>query len=256
MLNAPKFNPDDAWDALCLSAEIAKVSPTLPIRPAAHPFERNMGIGPYRLSGTASGESHCAHCGTRIKNIYRVANAAGGIFDVGSECILQLGNGFSAHLVGQVKTAKRQLDREKRIARARANRDSGITESAGVYPEETAFLKAYNGNFEFYLSLRNQFLSRGGLSDNQWACVTRAVAKQKEYKEQNTKREFTLAVGTTLIVGKFIAHVIGRENGLNRPHFAIEVTEVQAESAKAYKVRGKLAAHRTSRCCVCGLAWN
>lgn len=250
-----KTRTDLAWDELCEAADASRSSPTPAlVKPSEHPFAK-LGPAPYRFAGLTHGKSHCALCGKGIKNIYSVSDGAAAIHALGSECILALGNGFSAHLVAEVKVAKKRYEKSQRAAREKILTEESRAEARRLFPAEVAFLENYSGNFEFYLSLKGQFQRGGSLSDKQWECLTRAVAKQAEWDAKKSQpRTFTLAPGTILIVSKFLGHCIEREFGLNRPHFAIEVVDVEAETEKAYKVRGKLTAHRTSHCCVCGLA--
>lgn len=243
-----KTKTDQAWDDLCAAAE--RPAPAAPVLPRVHPFDATMGEGPYYFVSLVEEQSRCSHCSRPIKNVYRVRNGAGEIFPVGSECILSLGNGFSAHLVGEVKVAKRRYEKQQKAAREKKRAIAIGEESKKIHPAEVAFLESYSGNFDFYLSLRSQFQRNGDLSERQWESLTRAVAKAAAPKPPRT---FTLMVGETLILNKFFAHIIGRDTGLNKPHFAIEVLEVQAESEKAWKIKGRLSAQRTSYCCVCGL---
>lgn len=80
-----------------------------------------------------------------------------------------------------------------------------------------------------------------------------AAIKMHAPKVVAPKRAFTLAVGEVVRVSKFIARKIGHEAGLNRAHFLLEVVEVHDETAKAYKLKVRMSAQRSNRCCVCGL---
>lgn len=249
-----KNKADEIWEELCAAS-----SPATPVpQPRVHPFESRLGKGPYRFEGLVHSPDlrrPCQVCGKSIANLYQIANGEGAVYNVGSECVLGLGEGgFSGYLVGQVRAAKRRYDAQKRAAAKARNRAAEVAEaraeSLAAHPAECAWLQSYSGNFSFYLSLKQQFEQRGGLSDRQWECVRNAIQKASQPKPAQV---FTLAVGETLIVSKFFARIIGQTCGLNRPHYAIEVLEVQAESQKAYKVKGRLSAQRTSHCCVCGL---
>lgn len=244
---------DQAWEELCQSAD-SKVPAQVAKPVVRHAFE-NVGAGPYKFLGIEAGSSKCADCGKHIKNLYRVQIGNGTIVDVGSECILKLSRTDTKSLVQVAKSAKAKWDSKKReaakakkhAAQAALSRESSLQK----YPAEVAFLESYVGNSGFLCSLKNQLAKFGGLSEKQWPYVRDAIVQASMPKQAKV---FTLAVGETIIVKKFIAKKIGEKTGLNHPHFAIEVLEVKAESAKAYLIVGKLSAQRTSHCCVCGLS--
>ncbi len=250
-----KTKTDLAWEELC-NADSRPAAPALAPTPRAHPFAQ-LGPKPYAYGGSKHGEKGtCALCGKRISNLYFVTSGDGKNHALGSECVLSLhGNGFEAHvIVGAVKTAKKRYEKAQRATRAAKANAAAFAESVKLFPAECQFLANYTGNFDFYLSLKNQLNANGGLSDKQWECVSRAVTKNEEFEAKKAlPKSFSLAAGTILVVSKFLAHRLEEELRLNRPHFALEVTEVQAETEKAYKVRAKLTAHRTNHCCVCGL---
>lgn len=124
------------------------------------------------------------------------------------------------------------------------------------FPEVAAWLEAYTGNFDFYRSLKAQFIAKGMLSDKQIACIQRAIDKDKaEGRTIPTAapQVFDLKPGTVLIVSKFIATKIAEKAGYARAHRAVEVLAVEAETPKAYLCEVKLSARRTSHCGICGL---
>jgi hypothetical protein len=127
--------------------------------------------------------------------------------------------------------------------------------AAQQYPAEIAWLRNYKGTFPFYLDLRNQFDRRGSLSEGQWASLTKAVERDRARlpKPASAPRTFTIKEGEKIIVSKWAANKVAREAGCTFPHFGLEVVKVLDETEKAYKLEVKLAAMRTSRCCVCGL---
>lgn len=244
---------DDLWQELC-DAAVTPAAPA-PLAPHVHPFAK-LGPKPYRFEGveTATGGRHCALCGKAIKNLYVIADGENALHVLGSECILGMSNGFETAIVAQVKTRKREFDRQKRAAAKIRKAEREAVEFRATYPKEVAWLDAYKGNFEFYLSLKEQFQTKGFLSDNQVAALTRAVARdESRASAPQVARTFSLKAGETLIVSKFLAYKIGESFNLGRrPHFAIEVVECLGESEKAWKVKAKLAAKRMVRCACCG----
>lgn len=247
---------DQAWEELCAAAESSSPSPALAPAREQHPFAK-LGPAPYRFEGVEHAERggrFCALCGKSIRNLYIVVDGKRALHTLGSECILNMGNGFERALVAQVRTRKREFDRQKRAASKAKRVERDRAEFGKLFPKELAWIESYRGDFDFYLSLRSQLQAKGTLSDNQVAALTRAVERDaaRAAAPKPAPREFSLKAGETIVVTKFLAHKIGEQFGLKRPHFALEVVEVQAESAKAWKIRAKLSAQRTINCVCCG----
>lgn len=133
------------------------------------------------------------------------------------------------------------------------------------YGAEIAWLNAYTGTFDFYVSLKKQFERKGSLSPAQMEALTRAVQREASKPVPSgtspvspvipgAAKTYSITPGTVIIVGKWLAEKIGREAGYHRAHHALEVVKVEAETERAYKLTVKLSAQRTSHCCVCGLS--
>lgn len=117
------------------------------------------------------------------------------------------------------------------------------------------WLEAYNGNFDFLLSLKAQLLVKGYLSDKQLAAAERCMQREKQPRLELVKPAapaFSIKPGQVLEVNKSFARKIAENNGSSRTFFNLEVLEVKAETAKAFLVRTKASAKVTSHCCVCG----
>lgn len=124
------------------------------------------------------------------------------------------------------------------------------------FPEVKAWLDAYKGNFDFYLSLKRQLQDKGTLSEKQIACIQRAIANDQARgvaTPDAPKQEFSIKPGTVVVISKFIANRIAAEAGYARAHRAFEILEVEGETAKAYRAKVRFSAKRTSHCGVCGL---
>ncbi len=124
------------------------------------------------------------------------------------------------------------------------------------FPEVAAWLEAYTGTFDFYLSLKAQLMVKGMLSDKQIAAVQRAIERDRQagMKTPAGKTQvFSLEPGTTLFLTKFISTKIAQQAGHVRAHRVVEVLSVEAETEKAYRAKVRLSANRTSRCGICGL---
>jgi hypothetical protein len=123
------------------------------------------------------------------------------------------------------------------------------------HPAVATWLEAYTGDFEFYVSVRDQLARKGMLSPKQTEAIYRAIDRDKaSVAAPIVSKTFTLAVGEVIILSKFAAQRVAQAAGCARPHRAFEVLEVKAETAKAYLARVKLSAQRTSHCGICGIA--
>lgn len=122
---------------------------------------------------------------------------------------------------------------------------------------EIEWLRSYGGTFPFYLDLKRQFEAKGGLSEKQWAAITRAVERECTPRKSTTwgnDREFTYKAGDILLLKRWGAKVLAQNAGVVRPHFVVEVLETLAETPKAVRLRLRLSAQRTSHCGICGIA--
>lgn len=139
------------------------------------------------------------------------------------------------------------------------NKQSAITPRAEkqLSPEAEkalVWLRGYNGDNYFYSSLRQYLFDHNYLTEKQLACV------EKEFKTQSVQLirpsitpVFSLEVGEVIVLRKAIANRLSRAAGYDRAHRSFDVLEVLAETPKAYRVKVKLSAKKTSRCGVCGL---
>lgn len=121
------------------------------------------------------------------------------------------------------------------------------------FADVVAWLRAYSGTFEFYVSLKMQLAAKGKLSPKQIDSVRRAIARDEQKAIERVSQVFTLDAGDVLRVSKWLAHELARKAGLARPHFVVEVVRVEAETPKAYKLDVRLSAQRTSVCSICGI---
>lgn len=132
-----------------------------------------------------------------------------------------------------------------------------VAQALPTYDAERAWLKAYAGDFEFYVSLKAQLARKGDLSPKQWEAVTRAVERDRQRAEQALNppapQTFSLLPGTVLRLTRFIAEKIAEQAGCSRAHFAFEVLEVKRETERAYLAVVRMSAVKCAVCCVCGL---
>lgn len=105
-----------------------------------HPFEKTLGLGPYKFVGeftikvgsmgvTTTARPHgklirgagtCAHCGMAIMNVFQVQIGNGDVYGVGCDCIRKVG--LPAAEMSKIDRAERQHQRELRQAR-KANKE-------------------------------------------------------------------------------------------------------------------------------------
>lgn len=112
------------------------------------------------------------------------------------------------------------------------------------------WLENYTGNFPFYLSLKGQLTQKGSLSEKQVESVKKAIARDNR---PAPVREYSIAPGTSIRVGKYFARQIAAQAGMTDPHFVFDVIQVLGETEKAYKLLLKMSARRTTHCSICGI---
>lgn len=93
-----------------------------------HPFERaNLGVGPFRCVGmsqrrTPAGQpaGTCAYCGTGILYCFRIRDAFGKEFVVGSDCVLKEMVGVDGGLTREIRRMKLEHERKARAEKREA----------------------------------------------------------------------------------------------------------------------------------------
>lgn len=123
--------------------------------------------------------------------------------------------------------------------------------------EAYTWIKNYSGTFSFYLSLKEQYLRKGFLSEAQINSVFKAMTNETAYLlRKNSPQEgkvFSLKNNSIILLSKFIGIQIASNAGLTKPFYLFEVVKVEAETEKAYKATLKMTAQRTSHCGQCGI---
>lgn len=124
------------------------------------------------------------------------------------------------------------------------------------FADVVAWLENYRGTFPFYLSLKDQLAKNGRLSDRQIDSVVRAMIRDREFAEKKAApdREYSIKPGTVIVIGKWLAKEIAQKAGAPRAFHTLKVMACLGETEKAYKLKVKLSAQRTSFCGMCGLA--
>src|SRR6202012_2076670 len=69
----------------------------------------------------------------------------------------------------------------------------------------------------------------------------------------STPINFSLKPGTVVVISKGLANKIATQAGYSRAHRALDIIEVEGETEKAYRVRVRLSARKTTHCGICGL---
>lgn len=138
-----------------------------------------------------------------------------------------------------------------------------------AFPKEAAWLAGYKGDFEFYLSLRDQLEVRGYLSDKQTEALTRAVKRDEERANTGRfDRLFSVKPGEILEIRAWLARSIsaqfnirGHVFDLSNPDLReeqvsfrnIEVVKVTGESEKAWRLEFRYVSFICNACHLCGL---
>lgn len=117
------------------------------------------------------------------------------------------------------------------------------------------FVRGYDGTFGFLQSLKRQLLNRGELSAAQWDAARKCYFQDQKFKSAAERRVIKPQIepGALFRTNRFIARQVGLKTGLNRPHFVFEVVEPLHETEKAYLLKVRASAKRTSYCGLCGL---
>lgn len=98
-----------------------------------HPFN-HIGKAPFKVvgiresviqhgDGSAQAGGTCTHCGTGVRYVVLIQDANGKTFGVGTECANKTGD---HKIISVAKFEKRELMREKRIAKMRAEREAKL----------------------------------------------------------------------------------------------------------------------------------
>ena len=120
---------------------------------------------------------------------------------------------------------------------------------------EIQWLLDYQGNFPFYLSLRQQFEARGTLSEKQMDALARAVTREQRpvsVDRAPAVETFTLKAGDGLEIRAWLARSIAAEFNHELAFRNLRVTEVLRETAMAWQVRFRDVSKTCNNCHLCG----
>ena len=115
------------------------------------------------------------------------------------------------------------------------------------------FIKNYNGNFTFLLSLKSRFMEYGSLTSAQWIALEKCYLKSNTPKQVQEPKD----VSKLLFVKKYIAFKISEEHNLgDMRSYVWETKQVIRETSKAIQVKAKIADadHTIGICRHCGQA--
>ena len=116
------------------------------------------------------------------------------------------------------------------------------------------FLTSYAGGSSFVQSVRDQYQSRGWLSDRQIASIRRMIdedSNQQVLPFQNAKPR--IAVGDQIEIKAWVARRIAEELVLGVVFRNLEVVEILGQSKKAMQVKVRFVSKIAASCHVCGL---
>ena len=128
-----------------------------------HPFElSNHGTAPYRVIGyhISKGMTSCDHCGTGIKNVFKICSSEGHEFKVGSSCVEKTDFVLFKEAKKLRSDYLNQLRRERKEAGLKSWRkekeekeQNNLSEFCLKYPEIFKFLETNKSQNDFYHSL-------------------------------------------------------------------------------------------------------
>ncbi len=123
-----------------------------------------------------------------------------------------------------------------------------------------AWLEAYEGDSNFFQSIKKQLQYKGSLSEAQIRPVYQAMQRTPPTRPVTTsskpapqpKRDFSIQPGTVIMLGRMMAKQIAAQGNCWYSHHAFEVLQVLDETDLAYRLRLRFSARRTSHCSCCG----
>lgn len=116
-----------------------------------------------------------------------------------------------------------------------------------------AFLEENQDN-DFYASLLAQYDRKGFLSERQLQCVERAIEERERRATRAAPVKASIDLGQIIEIKTWLAKRL--QNELHMDFFLrnLEVTQVVAETAKAYQMKVKFVSRIACNCHVCGRA--
>lgn len=116
-----------------------------------------------------------------------------------------------------------------------------------------AWLYRYNGDFDFYESLRSQLMSKGYLSELQIAAVHRAIDRDaNKIKGIFEKKDFTYKPGDKIEIKNWIANQLAAQCQIKMFFRNLEIKEILDETKKAIQVKIQFLSCIASSCHCCG----
>ena len=109
-------------------------------------------------------------------------------------------------------------------------------------------LKEYKGSFAFLVDLKGRVLKGKVLSPAQLNAAAKCLANANTPKPVQQSR----AVSIDIVVTKWYARALQRDQKLQFAPFTLTITEIHQESAKAVKATVKMTAGEVSVCRCCG----
>lgn len=189
---------------------------------SVHPFQRaGLGLAPFRVVEFSKSvyRAHpdapiqpgdaCDYCGTGIMNVYHIKSDDGRSFVVGCDCVAKTGD---AHLVRQVKDAKRHADRGARAARREANRAARASmrkteagRKAAAFLSHEGLVAALNADHGITRNIRARFRQWGSLSDAQVSLVFKLARQVEERAAEAAEPKVEAPEGRQIITGKVLS---------------------------------------------------
>ena len=114
--------------------------------------------------------------------------------------------------------------------------------------ETVAKLKEYKGSFSFLVDLKGRVLRGKTLSEAQLASAAKCLGNAAQPKPAPVSR----VVAIDIIVKKWFARTMQRDQQLQFAPFTLTITEIHSESAKAVQATVKMTAGEVNVCRCCG----
>lgn len=118
--------------------------------------------------------------------------------------------------------------------------------------EVKAWLENYEGDFPFYLSLKNQLNARGVLSLKQIEAVERAISRESAPKRVFNPEDCRFKAGDVVEIKTWLAKKLAEQNDVVVFFRNLKIVEVHNATAKAMLVSVAFHSDVCTSCHVCG----
>ena len=118
-------------------------------------------------------------------------------------------------------------------------------------PENFKMIAKYDGRNSFVLSMKDNLMTYGKLTEKQTEAAIKQINKEKNTGDQ-LKRIKLPVKGDTLIVGRNIGQKLKEKYNLNFNPILLDVIEITGINEKVFRVNAKMTIKRGDICMCCG----